>query len=84
MIFVRNPNDFLNNLDKEDCSRNDTEEYQDIFFFKRTLRIFARELKDIDKEDFRKYILEHVKFLFVIIPEEQAKIDFTMMAIKPK
>lgn len=72
-------NDFLNNLDKEDCSRNDTEEYQDIFFFKRTLRIFARELKDIDKEDFRKYILEHVKFLFVIIPEEQAKIVFTMM-----
>ena len=72
-------NDFLNNLDKEDCSHNDSEEYQDIFFFKRTLRIFARELKDIDKEDFRKYILEHVKFLFVIIPEEQAKIVFTMM-----
>lgn len=73
-------NDFLNNLDKEDYSRNDSEEYQDIFFFKRTLRIFVRELKDIDdKEDFRKYILEHVKFLFVIIPEEQAKIVFTMM-----
>lgn len=73
-------NDFLNNLDTEDYSRNDSEEYQDIFFFKRTLRIFVRELKDIDdKEDFRKYILEHVKFLFVIIPEEQAKIVFTMM-----
>lgn len=72
-------NDFLINLDKEDCSRNDSEEYQDIFFFKKTLRIFARELKDIVKEDFRKYILEHVKFLFVIIPEEQAKIVFTMM-----
>lgn len=72
-------NDFLINLDKEDCSRNDSEEYQDIFFRKRTLRIFARELKDIVKEDFRKYILEHVKFLFVIIPEEQAKIVFTMM-----
>lgn len=38
MIFVRNPNDFLNNLDKEDCSRNDTEEYQDIFFFKILLK----------------------------------------------
>lgn len=37
-------NDFLNNLDKEDCSRNDTEEYQDIFFFKITLKS-AEELK---------------------------------------
>ena len=72
-------NGFLKNLDKEDCSRNDAEKYQDIFFFKRTMRIFARMLKDIDKEDFRKYILEHVKFLFVVIPEEQAKIVFTMM-----
>lgn len=73
-------NDFLSNFDKEDDrSRNDDEEYQDIFFFKRTWRIFARELNDIDKDSFRTFILKHVKFLFVIIPEEQAKIVFTMM-----
>lgn len=72
-------NDFLSKLGKEDWSRNDDEEYQDIYFFKRTWRIFARELNEIDKESFRTFILEHVKFLFVIIPEEQAKIVFTMM-----
>ena len=72
-------NEFLSKLDKEDCSRNDEEEYQDVFFFKRTMRIFARELKDVDKEDFKSFILEHVKFLFIVIPEEQAKIVFTMM-----
>ncbi len=72
-------NDFLSKLGKEDWSRNDDEEYQDIYFFKRTWRIFARELNEVDKESFSTFILEHVKFLLVIIPEEQAKIVFTMM-----
>lgn len=72
-------NKFLNNLDLADISRDEEEEYQDIFFFKRTLRIFERELNGYDKKRFLKFILTHVKFLFVIIPSEQDKIVFTMM-----
>lgn len=72
-------NGFLQKLDVSNSLRNDKEEFQDIFFFKRTLRIFQRELKDFTKEDFLRFILAHVKFLFVIIPEDQAKLVFTMM-----
>ncbi len=72
-------NEYLNSIDITSVDRNEEEEFQDIFFFKRTLRIFTRELKDYNKKEFLEFILNSVKFLFVIIPEEQAKIVFTMM-----
>ena len=73
-------NDFLMKLDaSSDISYNDNEEFQDVFFFKRTLRIFQRELENYKKEEFLQFILDHVKFLFVIIPEDQAQLVFTMM-----
>lgn len=75
----RQSNDYLKNLSLDDIARDDDEPYQDIFFFKRTLRIFGRELKDTGKKSFLDYILKNVKFLYVVIPEEQAKIVFTMM-----
>lgn len=73
-------NDYLGNM-TFDYERDDEEEYQDIFFFKRTLRFFKRDLDLSGRErtEFKDYILEHVKFLFVVIPENQAKIVFTMM-----
>lgn len=70
---------FLSGLDVMDCMRDEDEVYQDIFFFKRTLRIFQRELEGYGKKEFLNFILSHVKFLFVIIPKEQAQIVFTMM-----
>ena len=72
-------NVFLSKIDLDSISRDENEVFQDVFFFKRTLRIFLRELDGYDKQDFLTFILDHVKFLFVIIPEEQAKIVFTMM-----
>lgn len=72
-------NEYLQNLELVSVDRNNSEEFQDIFFFKRTIRIFTRELTDLNKKDFLNYILDNVKFLFVIIPEEQAEIVFTMM-----
>lgn len=72
-------NTFLEELDINNITRDDKEKFQDIFFFKRTLRIFERELHGIDKAAFLSFVLEKVKFLFVIIPEDQAKIVFTMM-----
>lgn len=72
-------NEYLRNK-TFDYMRDDEEEFQDIFFFKRTMRYFDRDLSEIEnKKLFRDYILKHVKFLFVIIPEDQAKIVFTMM-----
>ncbi|MDE5784253.1 MAG: DUF262 domain-containing protein [Prevotella sp.] len=79
---IRNEsNMFLCRLDVSDSLRDDNEKFQDVFFFKRTLRIFQRELENFikTKEDFLHFILNYVKFLFVIIPEDQAKLVFTMM-----
>ena len=72
-------NDYLLNIDFNSIDRNEEEDFQDIFFFKRTLRIFSKELEGCNKKDFLDFILKNVKFLFVVIPEEQAKIVFSMM-----
>lgn len=72
-------NTFLKNLDTLDYSRNDDEPYQDLFFFKRTLRIFDRMLSNVDKEELLGFVLNSIHFLLVVIPEEEAKIVFTMM-----
>ena len=71
--------DYLQNIDITSVSKNESEEFQDIFFFKRTLRVFNRELQGIEKTGLLSFILNKVKFLFVVVPEEQAKIVFTMM-----
>lgn len=78
----RQSNEFLENLNPDNCERDDNETFQDVFFFKRTLRIFKRELQgynEDDKKNLRDYLLSHVRFLFVVIPEKQAHIVFTMM-----
>lgn len=75
-------NEYLSNIEFSSIDRNEEEDYQDIFFFKRTLRILSRELgkyEKNEKNDFLEFILKSVKFLLVIIPEEQARIVFTMM-----
>ncbi len=69
---------------------NVNEEYQDIFFFKKTLRIIDKVLKKVNegkendafnqfKTDFLKYLLENVRFLYIDIPEDKATKVFSMM-----
>lgn len=74
-------NDFLANLNIDDCQDDPNEKYQDIYFFKKTLRVFNNKLRNdnIDINDLLYYILHRVKFLFIEIPSEKAKIVFTMM-----
>lgn len=56
------------------------EKYQDIFFFKKTLVCFQRLLSGIEKSEFKDYILDRVRFLYIkIIDKKQANIIFTMM-----
>lgn len=74
-------NNFLRDLDitKTDISKCDTEAFQDIYFFKQTLRIIKVELDNIDKEAFLDYILDFVRFLYIDIPEDKATKVFSMM-----
>lgn len=72
--------DFLKNLTLNgDFRENSKEEYQDIYFFKKSLRIISANLKDYDKESFCEYILDKVKFLYIDIPIDKASCVFTMM-----
>ena len=76
---------FLKKLNAAECSEspvNEDEEYQDIYFFKKTLNIFHQRLSGLDEQkrkDFLDYLLENVRFLYIEIPAEKAKIVFTMM-----
>lgn len=73
-------NDFLNKIKEKDIKKKEDEEYQDIYFFKKTLRIVRDRLTaDIDREAFLVHVLDRVKFLYIDIPEEKATTVFTMM-----
>ena len=74
-------NIFLKQLDIKSCTFNEDDLFQDIFFFKKTINTFKTLLDDKKEEhkDILDYILEHVKFLFIEIPAEKAKIIFSMM-----
>lgn len=54
-------------------------DYQDIYFFKKTISIIREMTKDIEHNAFVNYILDNVKLLFIVIPKEQAISVFTMM-----
>ena len=58
---------------------NTDEEFQDIFFFKRSIRTIAKALSTIDRTSFLEYVLHDVKFLYIPIPEGKATIIFSMM-----
>lgn len=76
-------NDYLKEKwDLENIKEEDNEEFQDIYFFKKSLRLIREKITKagvIDKKTFCDYLLEHVKFLYINIPEEKATTVFTMM-----
>lgn len=73
-------NDFLGRIKEQDIDEKEDEEFQDIYFFKKTLRIVRDRLTaDIDRDAFLKHVLDSVKFLYIDIPEEKATTVFTMM-----
>lgn len=80
--------DFLNSLkDKSTeeivdyCVENLEEQFQDIYYFKKTIRIIHDKIKDIDKSALIKFLVddEKVKFLYIKIPKERATTVFKMM-----
>ena len=70
---------FLEKADFSDITEQSNEPYQDIYFFKKSLRIINNKLKEIDKESFLDFLLNKVKFLYINVDEEQATKVFTMM-----
>ena len=72
-------NDFLSQLNFDDCSENTDEPYQDIYFFKKTIRTFNEMLINQDKQELLCYVLEHIRFLYISIPPEKDKIVFSLM-----
>ncbi len=77
--------DSIKNLSKTEltslCCEYEFEEFQDIFFFKKTIRVFDNELKEIDNEALLKFLLEdnRLRFLYIDIPKDKATTVFTMM-----
>lgn len=72
--------EFIESL-KNDSHLNEFEEqYKDIYFFKKSLEIFYKQLDSLnDKEDFKTYILNNIYFLYLPISKEHVKTTFTMM-----
>ena len=75
----RQSNDYLKNLSLDDIARDDDEPYQDIFFFKRTLRIFGRELKDTGKKSFLDLYTEECQVPLCCHTRRTGQVVFTMM-----
>lgn len=68
----------LNNV----CIEKSKEEYQDIYFFKKTIRIYNDKLINYSNDKLttlRSHILTKIKFLYINIPANQSTTVFTMM-----
>ena len=82
---VREPSDtFLKEFSvaailNADYAKLDNEEFQDIYFFKKSIFIIDKYLKNIEQDDFLEYVKNKVRFLYISIPEEKATIIFSMM-----
>lgn len=70
---------FLENINFTDNVERKNEDFQDIYFFKKTLRIIEEKLKDIQHDTFLDFLLHKVKFLYINVEEGQATKVFTMM-----
>lgn len=77
-------NKFFEDLDNDrlklycTCAPDD-DDFQDRFYFRKTLWILAQHLNNIDHVKFNEYVLDHVKFIYVTIPGDKAADIFTMM-----
>lgn len=74
-------NDFLSKVVSNfDKAESVDDKFQDIYFFKKTLRLIRGQLSNgIDKDSFLSYLLDRVKFLYIDIPQQKAVKVFSMM-----
>lgn len=58
------------------------EDSQDVYFFKKSITLIRQVLRQegiLEKETLLAYVLDHIRFLYINIPEEQANRVFSMM-----
>lgn len=73
--FLKSLRGHTNEELREMCADNQQEDFQDIFYFKKTVRLIIDKAKDWDITK----ILDNVKFLYISIPEDKATLVFSMM-----
>lgn len=80
--------DFLDSLKSKSadeilacCIENIDEQYQDVYYFKKSIRIIHNRLKEYDKASLIKFLIDDkkVNFLYINIPKERATTVFKMM-----
>lgn len=73
--FLANESEWLSKCVYEDSR----EEFQDVYFFKKTIRIIGEKTDQIDRQLFLSYLLSHVKFLYISINLKEATKIFKLM-----
>lgn len=72
----KTPAEWITDFNKvTDCEEDENEYYQDIYYFKKTVRQIRERLESLDLD----YILNHVRFLWIKIAESQQLTSFQMM-----
>lgn len=59
------------------CADNEYEDFQDIYYFKKTIRLISDHKDNLDKNI--DIILDKVQFLYITIPKDKATLVFSMM-----
>ncbi len=72
---------FLRDAKWKNFSENENEQSQDIYYFKKTIRLIRERLTQstVATCDIVDYILERIRFLYIDLPKEKAVSVFTMM-----
>lgn len=65
----------LNDAELNTIAEDINEQFQDIYYFKKTVRLICEHKSELDVN----YILDSIKFLYINIPRDKAKLVFTMM-----
>ncbi len=82
------PSETIDNLKEDLCSSPSLTSFsekimkdmnQDAYYFIEATRQIHKILKDIDKENFQKFLLDKVSLLYIVVSEDKAVKTFTMM-----
>lgn len=65
----------LGTAELDGIAEDDDEDFQDLYYFKKTVKLIRKYKSKLDVN----YILDSIKFLYINIPRDKAKLVFTMM-----
>ena len=65
----------LSTAELDSIAEDDDEDFQDLYYFKKTVKLIRKYKSKLDVN----YILDSIKFLYINIPRDKAKLVFTMM-----